>query len=414
MTLMVWITITLVTVTTVTIGWWLLHYLRTRDTGFEDRYMELYGKEEWEASNMELRISFDEEADDAMKIVVRQRLQALLKEKALESTSSLFHEVPQVSSEGVTFSHKASVTLEELLQPRKGVYFDMTAPGLVRVVWNHLQADGVRLWRSVKPLFDPNPPIVDFDEQKLPLPLIPEVTALPTTLKTSLYRSNLEVDKKAPLKKGFRLWSTTPIKELKKQTHGKSFNLVSSTLLLAELFERHPEKKRLTVGMILAFPFLRSNNQYGVFTFQVKRGSFQEILRQVERQMKSPVVMWGNFSVQSQLLSLLPDEMFMKTVGFFRGQLDVLISNLPVGKVDIKLNQIPCQLSVFMDELSVPYYFLLIGTRSHLHLSYCSKFEQERSFLCQETILHRLSREALVTSALPEQPPIFPSITPTS
>ncbi|TNE48723.1 MAG: hypothetical protein EP343_15035 [Deltaproteobacteria bacterium] len=365
-------------------------YQKSRRTGFEDRYMAQYTLEDWEDSNMQLTLMFPEEEDTVIKNRLKERLETVLKES--DPSKSLYHEVAIVENNQLTFSYDPNITVDELLQKRQGIYFEMEKPGLIKVTWSHAQADGLRMWREIRPLFDPNPHVLAFDGQKHPMPVIPELLSLPTTLKNMTYRSHLRplVKPEAELNQRFHTWSINPIKHIKNKLKG-SFNLVSTSLLLEELFQRHPEAERLTVGLTVAFTFLEAKNQYGVITLQVKRGNFFEIYKQVTKQVVHPIQIWGNFSNQSLALSLMPDKMFSKVIDIFRGRIDVLISNLPAGKFDATINETPVNVGVHTENLSIPYYFLLLGTASQIHLSCTTRFEHNETFLNQERILARLS-----------------------
>lgn len=362
-------------------------YLKYRTMGFEDRFMALYGKEDWDASNMELVLAFPSDRDAHIKETFKSRLRDYLKTKL--PAESLFHEKPVFGAK-LSFTHNEELTAEDLEKPRCGIWFDYSKVGQIRVVWSHIQADGLRVWRELRPLFDENPAILPFDNMKTPPPLAPELLSLPTTLRAMTFTSNLVPEPKS-VNKDFRIWSTKPIKALKDKVKG-SFNLVSTSMLLDELFHRHPEVDKLTVGLTVAFPFLQAKNTYGVYSLEVKRGNFEQIYKQVIKQVRHPLFIWGNFSNQSLALSALPDEMFMKTVSYFRGKIDVLISNLPVGKADIELGDSPIQIACHTDQLTIPYYFLLLGTKSNIHLSCTSKFDHEHvpSFLDQDRVISRI------------------------
>lgn len=368
-------------------------YMKSRKKGFEDRYMEQYGREDWSSSNMYLDLIFSVEEDAAIKALFLQRLEALLKEK--EPSQSLYHETVQLKERELTFGVADSVSVEECLQPRMGIYFELQEVGKIKVVWSHIQADGLRMWREVRPLFDPNPHILPFAGFKAPIPLLPEVLSLPVTLKSMLHTGHLKPDAGASLEKHCKIWSTQPIKHIKNQLKG-SFNLVTASMLLEGIFERHPDTKALTVGLTVAFTHLQAKNKYGVFTMKVKRGTFQSIYRQLNRQIKRPLFLWGNFSNQSLMLSLLPDALFTKVLDVFRGRIDVLISNLPVGKFDVEMNESPVKIGCHTDVLSIPYYFLLLGTKSHLHLSCTSKFAHDEHFWEQERFLVRLRQHQVL------------------
>ena len=61
--------------------------------------------------------------------------------------------------------------------------------------------------------------------------------------------------------------------------------------------------------------------------------------------------------------------------------IDVLISNVPVGTLPIAIDEQDVQISCHARGLSVPYYFLLMGTRQAIHLSYTSRYKQEKDFM---------------------------------
>lgn len=194
------------------------------------------------------------------------------------------------------------------------------------------------------------------------------------------------------LKYGYKLWETDPIRTIKNDK-GISFNIVCAAMILDELFRCHPECRQLTVGITVAFTFLRAKNQYGIITLRIKRGDFEDICNQISKRTKHPTLVWGSFSVQSYLLSFAPDPFFKKIMGYFRRQIDVLISSLPCGRNAAEIDGIPIRLSCYPKELTIPYYFLLMGTGPHIHLSYTSKFDQDSSFLDQPDILKTIRPE---------------------
>jgi hypothetical protein len=362
-------------------------YLKIRKGGFEDRFMALYAKEDWDASNMDLVLTFPKERDEAIKALFLQRLADYLENK--EPETSLFHEVADTSGERLAFHHDQTIQVEDLLTHRKGIWFVMDKVGEIKVVWSHIQADGLRIWREIRPLFDPNPHILPFSDMKPPLPVVPELLSLPTTIRSMGFQSHLTPQLQGKPERSLNIWSTAPIKAIKNKLKG-SFNLVSTSMLLEELFHHHRETDKLTVGLTVAFPFLEAKNKYGVYTLEVKRGNFEQIYQQVVRQVKSPMTIWGNFSNQSLALSMLSDKSFLDVLSRYRGKIDVLVSNLPVGAYDIEMGEAPVQIACHTDELTIPYYFLLLGTKSHIHLSCTTKFPIADEFLAQDRILSRL------------------------
>ena len=65
---------------------------------------------------------------------------------------------------------------------------------------------------------------------------------------------------------------------------------------------------------------------------------------------------------------------------YYRKQIDVLISNVPVGQLPVTVGNIPSTLSCHARGLSLPYYFLMMGTRDNLHVSYTSLYDQTSDF----------------------------------
>lgn len=366
-------------------------YFRQRTRNYEDRYMALYGADDWESCNMELCLSFEQDKDAEVKNAFFTRLSEYLDQ--LTPFGSLFHEQGCPRGNGVDYIYTPGLTTSELMAPRKGIYFNLDIPGQLNVIWNHIQSDGVRLWRSIKPLFDANAAILEFNNTSMPPAIVPELLSFPSTLWRLRLRSNVSIAKDSSLNCGYRLWETNPIKEIKNNNQ-ISFNIVASAMLLAELFRRHPEYRRLTVGITVAFTFLESKNQYGVITLRIKRGSFHEICDQIARRTRHPILVWGSFSVQSYLLYLTPDQLFKKLMTYFRSQIDVLISSLPCGRNPAEIDGIPIKLSCHPKELTIPYYFLLMGTGPHIHLSYTSKFDQDNRFMDQAAILQDIGPAA--------------------
>jgi hypothetical protein len=147
---------------------------------------------------------------------------------------------------------------------------------------------------------------------------------------------------------------------------------------------------RLTVGLTVAFTFLDAKNQYGLILLKITRSDFKGICRQLVNQIQDPMRSWGTFSTQSYLLSFLPDWLFKKIMNYFRGQLDVLISSLPLSRKAAEINGVPITMSCHPRELTIPYYFLLMGAGSHIHMSYTNKFGVEGDFMNQEKVLAAL------------------------
>lgn len=359
-------------------------YLRNRMKPPEDRFMTMYGSQQWEWSNMDMTIHCAPEDDEALKAGFRERLAHRLSERA-EGTA-LWREVVLREGKGLRFVEE-DVTVDDLSRPREGTWIDFDRPGAIRVVWSHAQTDGVGLWNLLRPLFDPNPPIVPFKEVPVPPPLVPELAALPSVARRLAWRSSLRklVDEGGALDKGLVVWDARNVRAAR-DLIGGPFNLVSSALCVAEVFRRHPDRRRLNVGLTAYFPFLEGRNKYAVFLCNVRRASVAGILQQMHRQTRSQLVNWGTTSAQSYALGRVPDRVFARAVGALRRKIDVLISSLPVAQNPIELAGVRCQISSHPWTLTLPYYFLLVGTRAELHVSYTSKFKHDEGFLSLENL----------------------------
>lgn len=355
-------------------------YLKRRLEGSEDRYMALYGKSEWSASNMDLCIHAPPELHGALVEKLLERLDHALKTDPVGTR--MLREEAYFSGEQVLFDEHDRIDVETPLKPRKGIYIDLEAPGRVRVVWNHMQTDGVGMWNALRHLFDPNPPLVAFEGGRTPPPVLPELLALPSVARRLVWRGRLR--KQAPndgaLTRGLARWDGETLRAFKKQTGGP-FNLVTSALCVQEVFRRHPDRSKVTVGLTAYFPFLTGRNKYGVFLCKVRRDDLGGIVGQLVKQTKHVMLGWGRSAAQAYALGRLPDRAFVKLVGYYRKQVDVLVSSLPVGKRPITLGGIPAVISCHPWELTLPYYFLLVGTRNEIQTSFTSRYPQEASFL---------------------------------
>ncbi len=357
-----------------------------RFQGIEDRYMALYGRVDWTSNNMDLQIHFAPEFDSVLKNALLQRLQSIL---LAETTGDieLLRETAVFDKDQVNFVSDASVTVDQLIAPRLGLYFDVSQTGVVRVIWNHMQTDGVGMWRTLRQLFDPNPAFVAFAGVRIPPRIVPEVLAIPSVARRMAWRGRLKKDLVigTELNKSIYAWSTDQVKVLRTQLGRVSFNLLTSAMVVQSVFETHPERDRLTIGLTVYFPFLNSRNKYAVLLCKVKRGSLESICAQLRTQSKSQMVVWGQAALQNFALKSLPDHFFMKTVAYFRRQIDVLISNLPVGRKPASIGGVPTLISCHPREMTIPYYFLLVGTGREINVSVTSKFERslvlDRDFL---------------------------------
>jgi hypothetical protein len=333
---------------------------------------------------MELCLSFDRDKDRVVKSLFQQRLAEHLDQA--DPNGSLFHEKPMLNSKKIDFYYDACTTVQELGFPRKGIYLASDHPGTLSIVWNHIQSDGIRLWQALRPLFDTNSSILDFQPPKMPPAFWPELLAMPTTIKKMFFRYNLEPPEADRLHYGFKKWDAGPIRKIKGRKKIPT-NTVIAALILNELFQRHTDVDRLTVGLTVAFTFLEAKNQYGLITLRIERSDFEGICGQIRKQIKGPMRVWGTFSTQSYLLSFLPDWIFKKVMGYFRGQVDVLISSLPLGRKTAEINGVPITVSCHPKELTIPYYFLLMGAGRQIHMSYTNKFGAEQDFMNQEKVI---------------------------
>ena len=96
--------------------------------------------------------------------------------------------------------------------------------------------------------------------------------------------------------------------------------------------------------------------------------------------LRLPLVMWGNTATQAYAMERVPDAMFLRLMRYYRKQIDVLISNVPVGQKRISIDHVPVEVYCHTRGLSLPYYFLLMGTRDDIHCSYSSLFSQKEDF----------------------------------
>ena len=355
-------------------------YLRTRFSGHEDRFMELYGAEDWDSCNMEIVFHFDAEGgrDREVKRLFRERLERVI-EKA-DPETSLFYETGMATHRGVRLVRHQQVDVEVLSSPnRQGLHFIWDEPGRIRVVWNHVQCDGVGIWDTLREIFDPSPPLVQYRDMPKPPPFLPEIAGLPATLRRIAWRGSLDerCDGRTQL---VHIWPTAAIRERKNRL-GLNFNVVSAALMLDHIFDRHPDLEVLCAGMLVFFDFLQARNRYGVLPLRVRRASVDEMARQIARQTRFPMVRWGAASLQSWILSRLPQRSFEPVMRYLRRQIDVVISNLPVGTTPAMLGGTPITISCHPWQQSAPYYVLAVGTSDTLHMSVNSRFDEDPSFM---------------------------------
>jgi len=124
-----------------------------------------------------------------------------------------------------------------------------------------------------------------------------------------------------------------------------------------------------------------------VITVRIKRAEFEDICVQIMAQVKDPMRTWGTFAAQSYLLSFFPNWLFRPVMNYYRGQLDVLISSLPIGRKTAEISGVPVTMACHPRELTIPYYFLLMGAGPDIHMSYTNKFGVEGDFMNQDKVL---------------------------
>jgi hypothetical protein len=137
------------------------------------------------------------------------------------------------------------------------------------------------------------------------------------------------------------------------------------------------------LGLTVFFPFLKARNRYGVIIVRVKRGEITDIAAQLKKKIPKPLVMWGNTATQAYAMERVPDSMFLRLMKYYRKQIDVLISNVPVGNLPISVGDVPVQIICHTRGLSLPYYFLMMGTREDIHVSYSTLYSQNADFFQQ-------------------------------
>lgn len=359
--------------------WLLWRYQRDRFSGQEDRFMALYSREDWDACNMDILFEFDPAVDAAVKAAFRSRLQALI--EAVDPASSLLHEVGEVSAAGIQLRSDPDVDATALCSGRRqGLHFDLSVPGVIRVIWNHVQTDGVGLWETLRGAFDPSPPLVAYDGARVPPPLLPEVLALPLLMRRLAWRGTLADQVGPEATRRVQSWPAEEIRTARARWDA-NFNLVSAAALLKHVFDRHPQTATLCVGILVFFPFIRGRNRYGVLQAKLRRGDIESLVRQLQAQTRFPLLRWGVVATQQFLLGQLPERAFEPVMRHYRRQIDVLISNLPVGTTPACIEGHRIRISCHPWELATPYYLLLVGTRDELTLSVSSRFTEAEDFM---------------------------------
>lgn len=353
-------------------------YKRRRLQSPEDRYMALYGHEDWASNNMDMRVHFDPALDEEVKAAWVRRLEARL---PLED--SMLSEVAEVEGKELVF-RKVPTAVADLLKPRQGIWFDMSTPGLIHIIWNHLQVDGVGLWRELREVYDENPPLIPYRSVSAPPPIVPEIMGIPQMAKQATLRGSLHkgIDIEAGVEQHFTMWDGNAIREFKNQCTAEfgrtaPFNLVTAAIVADRIFTRHPEVKKLNMGLTVYFPFLESRNKYGVQVRTVKRDTIQGLVKQLMKKQTGPVATWGAAAAQGYALNRVPNKWFMNLMKYFRKQIDVLIANVPVGQVPVTVGEKLVQVSCHTRELSLPYYVLLMGTRGEVHTSMTTRYKQD-------------------------------------
>lgn len=368
------------TVTALSGGLLIRDYRRRRLQSPEDRFMAMYGHEDWQSNNMDMRVVFDPELDSEVKEAWKSRLEVRLLEP-----DTLLTEVAEVGDDGkeLVFVRRETEVID-LLSPRQGLWFDLSTPGLIHIIWNHLQVDGVGLWRELRQVFDQNPALIPYRSVAAPPPVLPEIMGIPqlakqATIRGSLYKS---MDLEQGVEQHFTLWDGERIRAFKNtctEEFGSTapFNLVTAAIVADRIFERHPEVKKLNLGLTVYFPFLESRNKYGVQIRTVKRDSLKGLVHQLMKKQQKPIATWGTAAAQGYALNRVPNKWFMNLMTYFRKQIDVLIANVPVGQIPITVGNELVEVSCHTRELSLPYYILLMGTRSEVHTSMTTRYIQD-------------------------------------
>jgi len=363
----------IITSSLVLLGYAAYDYKKRRFSSPEDRYMVLYGRDEWASNDMDMYIRFREEDDAHIKAVWCKRV-----EDELKKPDSLLHETAVFHDKKISYARNLC-TLADLLSPRQGIYFDISQKGIIHIIWNHMQLDGVGLWYAIRTLFDENPPLIPYRDVKPPPPVLPEILSLPKVAGQAMKRGVLYKAVSDTLHTGHAIWDATEIRKLKEDLQAP-FNLLTSAIVAYRIFARHPKVEKLNVGLTVFFPFLKARNRYGVLIVRVKRGSIAEIVAHLQKKIPKPLVMWGNTAAQAYAMERVPESMFLQLMKYYRKQIDVLISNVPVGSNPISIGENSVGVFCHTRGLSLPYYFLLMGTRNDIHCSYSTLFPQDDDF----------------------------------
>ena len=153
-------------------------YKRRRLQSPEDRYMALYGHEDWGSNNMDIRVHFDPALDEEVKASWQRRL-----ETRLPLEDSILSEIAEVEGDELVF-HKVSTTVQDLLSPRQGIWFDMSQP------WSHshyLEPLTSRWCGTVERgcgrCTMKTPPLIPFRSVSAPPPIVPELMGIPQMAK---------------------------------------------------------------------------------------------------------------------------------------------------------------------------------------------------------------------------------------
>jgi hypothetical protein len=256
-----------------------------------------------------------------------------------------------------------------------------------------MQTDGVGMWTTLRPLFDPNPALVPYRDIPSPPPLVPELLALPSVARRLVWRGRLRqaASNGSPLVRGLAIWETRRLREKRHEVRG-SFNLLTSATVIHEVFTRHPDRDRLNVGLTAYFPFLEGRNKYGVFLCKVTRRDVAGNRRSARQARRSnPMLNWGQFggagvrardacptrpSLKRRWLVLSPADRrarleparWAESPSRFAG-IPAVISCHPVG-ADAAVLLPPRR-----------------DARQQLHVSFTSRFPQDESFLDLESAL---------------------------
>ena len=195
-------------------------YRRAQLESPEDRFWLLYAQSDWDACNMHLEVRFDHSRSAHVKETLRARVSALL--MTTDQSADLLRETGVFKDGRWGFVVERSLTLADLSVPRRGIWFDFDRPDRIRVTWNHIQVDGVALWRVMRLLFDENEPLLTYRRARRPVVMIPELRAIPSTLRKLGWKRTLTAGKPDVVHHAFNQWSASNVRRIKGQLDAHS------------------------------------------------------------------------------------------------------------------------------------------------------------------------------------------------